>query len=236
MALPPRYLHDVLDLPNDDHQTQMFEQYMCQLMPTFVATPWPGWGLFLSATRNASRDHAHGADAPDPNKQYLHIWRIRDYNTLPFIMERFDDDPVYRSLNRMVIKEVQGFAGALSYNPQSQHPGFMPPAGTRFYLRLELPMVKDPDLLSAHASFMTHSIYNDSSEIRKLGWSFVYGGYSQTGELARHVQIWATPHALPQPQAAVDALMGQPSFAEAVRADPDWETWEPIDYARQAHC
>lgn len=230
MSLPPRYLQVMLDLPRDDHQTQMFEQYMRQLLPTFSATPWPGWSLFLSARRDYTRDSAFGADAQDENKQYLNIWRVRDYNSLPYIMERSDDDEVYRQLDAMVLREDQNFAGALSYNPQSTHPGFTPPSDTRFYLRISMDMVKDPDRLSRHTTFMIDNIHGDPSWMRDQGWTFVHGTYSQTALLSRHFQIWSTHSALPNPQATLDWMLQQPDFADALVETPDWELWEPIDY------
>jgi hypothetical protein len=230
MAVPPRYLQVVLDLPKDDHQTQMFEQYMRELMPTFTKTPWPGWQLFLSAFRDFSRDSASGEDAQDRNKQYLNVWRVQDYNSLPYIMERFDDDETYRHLDALVLREVQNFAGALSYDPQTQHPGFTPPEA-RFYLRVGLQMNKDPDKLSRHSSFMIENIHDNQSWMRQAGWTFVQGTYAQTDRLSRHFQIWSTKHSLPNPEAAVNWLMDQADFADAVGQPPEWEVWEPIDYA-----
>ena len=232
--LPVRYLQVTISLPNNAQLNQMFVQYMRELIPTFEESPWPGWTLFLSAKRTPGRDPSSERDAPDA-QQYLHIWRVRDYNSLPYIMEYFDDDEVYRHLDGMVLDEVQDFVGALRYNPQSINPDFELPAGTRFYLLITTDVVASPEPLSQFETFMIDAIADPQSPMTKdYGFTFVHGSYAQTGLLRRHFHLWATSAPLPPAQQAVDWLTQQTAVKEAMNPsmadNPRWSLWEPVNY------
>ncbi|MDR3435529.1 hypothetical protein [Telmatospirillum sp.] len=234
MGLPMRYLRVTLDLPNDDHQCQAFQEYMHELMPTFAATPWPGWELFLAAEHTPGRDSSGHTDDPSV-KTYLHLWRVRDYNSLPYLMEVFDDNPVYQNLDAMVLREVQDFTQALPYNPQSESPSFVVPDGVRFFLQVTFNVVADPEALAVFDSFMTDCVDDKSSPMSaKFGWSFVHGSYVQTGLLRRYVHIWATHLSLPDPTGTVAWLTAQTAVQKAlnqtVAGNPQWEVWEPVSY------
>jgi hypothetical protein len=235
MIIPIRYLHVTLDLPNDDHQCSIFQQYMQELLPTFTERPWPGWDLFLSAQHTPGRDPS--SQTQDPKiKTYLHIWRVRDYNSLPYIMEIFDDNQIYQSLDAMVLREVQDFAQALPYNPQSENPNFVLPQGTSFYMQITFNVVADPRLLTTFDAFMTDCANNSSSPMHaKFGWTLVNGSYSQTGLLRRYTNIWATRSSLPDPQGTITWLTSQPDVRNAlnqsVSGNPQWDLWEPVSYS-----
>ena len=238
MGLPVRYLQVHIELPNNDHQTQMFNQYMRQLLPTFENTPWPGWELFLSATNEPSRDPSSETD-PGKFKSYLHIWRVRDYNTLPYIMEYFDDDQTYVSLDNMVLREVQNFAEALVYNPLSKNPQFNPAEGAQYYLEVTMDVIQDAQLLSQYRSFMTNVASDPASPMReKFGWELVYGTYAQTGLLRRYFHVFRTGSSVPQAEEAVSWLAQQPGVKNVLNSayspNPQWKIWEPIDYMKQA--
>ena len=233
-SLPLRYLQVTIDLPNNAQMNQMFAQYMRELLPTFENGPWPGWKLFLSATRRPGRDPSSEGDTPDI-QQYLHIWRVRDYNTLPYIMEYFDDDVVYRHLDGMVTREVQDFVGALQYNPQSTNPNFELPTRTRYYLHTTFDVVADSEPLSQFETFMIDTTANPNSPMNKdYGFTLVQGTYAQTGLLRRYFQVWATPSSLPQAQEAVTWMSQQTAVKDALnpymKDNPRWALWEPINY------
>lgn len=232
--LPLRYLQVTIDLPNNAQMNQMFAQYMRELLPTFENAPWPGWTLFLSATRRPGQDPSSEGDTPD-KQQYLHIWRVRDYNTLPYIMEYFDDDVVYRHLDNMVTREVQDFVGALQYNPQSTNPEFELPPKTRYYLHTTYDVVVDPEALSQFETFMIDTTADPNSPMAKdYGFTLVQGTYAQTGLLRRYFQVWATSSSLPRGQEAVSWLSQQSAVKNALNPSmkdaPHWALWEPIDY------
>ena len=238
MGLPVRYLQVHIDLPNNDHQTQMFDQYMRQLLPTFENTPWPGWELFMSATHEADRDPSNDK-SDDKYKSYLHIWRVRDYNTVPYIMEYFDDDPTYVSLDLMVEKEVQDFYEALVYNPQSKNAQFDPADGAKFYLTIEMDMIQDAQLLTDFRACMTDVASNPSSPMReKYGWELVHGTYSQTGRLRRYWHTFRTGSSMPDAEEAINWLTSQEAVKNVLNPDvdpnPQWKVWEPIDYLSQS--
>ncbi|MBB4286281.1 hypothetical protein [Roseospira goensis] len=232
---PVRYLQVTLDLPSGAQLNQMFAQYMRELLPTFQETPWPGWRLVLSATRKPGEEPSSAGTTPDV-QQYLHVWRVRDYNSLPYIMEYFDDDEVYRQLDGMVLREVQDFFGALQYNPLSTDPGFQFPSNTRYYLHITFDVVADPEPLSQFETFMIDTIADPQSPmVRDYGFTFVLGSYAQTGRLRRYVHVWATPAGLPPAEEAVAWLAGQPAVKKAMTAapagdNPQWALWQPIDY------
>ena len=233
-TLPVRYLQVTINLPNNAQMNQMFAQYMRELLPTFQNTPWPGWTLFLSATRKPGQDPSSEGHTPDI-QQYLHIWRVRDYNSLPYIMEYFDDDEVYRNLDGMVLREIQDFVGALQYNPQSTNPGFELPTGTRYYLHVTFDVVVDPGALSQFETFMIDTISDPNSPMAKdYGFNFVHGSYAQTGLLRRYFHVWATPSSLPRAQDAVTWLTQQTPVKsvmnQAIKDNPQWAIWEPINY------
>ena len=214
--LPVRYLQVTIDLPNNAQMNQMFAQYMRELLPTFEEKPWPGWKLFLSATRKPGQDPSSSGNNPD-TQQYLHIWRVRDYNTLPYIMEYFDDDEVYRQLDGMVTREVQDFVGALQYNQQSTDPGFELPTNTRFYLHVTFDVVADSEALSQFETFMIDTIANPGSPMNKdYGFTFVQGTYAQTGLLRRYFHVWATHASLPRGKEAVDWMTQQTAVKSAM--------------------
>ena len=232
--LPVRYLQVTIDVPNNAQLNQMFAQYMRQLLPTFEETPWPGWTLFLSATRHPGQDPSSHGNTPN-KQQYLHIWRVKDYNTLPYIMEYFDDDETYRQLDGMVLREVQDFVGALQFNPQSTNPAFEIPTGTRYYLHVTFDVVVDSSKLSEFETFMIDTIADPNSPMAKeYGFSFVQGTYAQTGLLRRYFHVWATRSSLPPAQGAVEWLSKQSAVAAALNptadGNPQWALWEPIDY------
>jgi len=233
--MPVRYLQVTLDLPNNAQLNQMFAQYMGELMPTFQQTPWPGWTLFLSATRRPGEDPSSAGTTPDI-QQYLHIWRVRDYNSLPYIMEYFDDDEIYRQLDGMVLREVQDFAGALQYNPQSQNPDFEIPTDTKYILHVTLDVVADPDPLSQFETFMIDCTSNPDCPMKKdYGFTLVQGSYAQTGLLRRYFLVWATPSALPQAEEAVAWFSQQAAVKSAMNPqqtqnNPSWSVWTPITY------
>ena len=235
MARPPvRYLQVTINLPNNAQLNQMFAQYMRELLPTFEERPWPGWTLFLSATRRPGQDPSSEGDAPD-TQQYLHIWRVRDYNSLPYIMEYFDDDEIYRHLDGMVTREVQDFAGALQYNPQSTNPDFNLPTNTKYYLHISFDVVADPEPLSQLETFMIDTISDPTSPmIKDYGFTLVQGSYAQTGLLRRHFQVWATPSSLPPFREAVTWMAQQTAVKNAmnpsIKDNPRWALWEPINY------
>jgi hypothetical protein len=234
MVLPIRYLHVTLSLPNDDHQCQTFALYMQELLPLFCQRPWPGWDLVLSARHTPGRDSAGYAD--DTNVQnYLHLWRVRDYNSLPYIMEIFDDNEIYKNLDAMVRKEVQDFFQSLSYNPQSEDPNFLIPQGARFFLKCTFNVVADPDALTAFDFFMTQCANDTASPLHaKFGWTLINAAYSQTGLLRRYTLIWSTSSALPDPEGTVVWLLAQPQVKGALNQEgpgnPQWDLWEPVSY------
>lgn len=233
MSLPNRYLQVTLDLPNDDHQTQMFEQYVGQLLPTFEAAPWPGWKLFLSAVRDESRDPAWCSPPSGGRevKTYLNVWRVRDYNSLPYLMEYFDDDEVYRHLDAMVVREVQDFTEELMFNPARQQPSFTVPKATS-YLSMSLDMVKDPDRLEAFDTLMVKLASAASEFQTKYQMQLAHATYAQTGLLNRYFMIWGTSTL--DFKGAMAWLQGQSDFAGALNPDfPDnlkWWVWEPKRY------
>ena len=232
--LPVRYLQVTINLPNNAQMNQMFAQYMRELLPTFENSPWPGWKLFLSATRKPGQDPSSEGDTPDV-QQYLHIWRVRDFNSLPYIMEYFDDDVVYRQLDNMVLREVQDFVGALQYNPQSTNPEFELPTRTRYYLHVTFDVVADADALSRFETFMIDTIANPSSPMTKdYGFTFVQGSYAQTGLLRRYFHVWATPSSLPPAKDAVTWMTERPAVKNvmnpSMKDNPQWALWEPINY------
>ena len=235
MARPPvRYLQVTINLPNNAQMNQMFAQYMRELLPTFQERPWPGWTLFLSATRKPGQDPSSEGHTPDV-QQYLHIWRVRDYNSLPYIMEYFDDDEVYRQLDNMVLHEVQDFVGALQYNPQSTNPDFELPTKTRYYLHVTFDVVVDSDALSQFETFMIDTIADPNSPMHKdYGFTFVQGSYAQTGLLRRYFHVWATPSSLPPAKDAVTWMTQQTAMKDvlnpSMKDNPKWALWEPIDY------
>lgn len=232
--LPVRYLQVTINLPNNAQLNQMFAQYMRELLPTFENRPWPGWTLFLSATRRPGQDPSSEGDTPDI-QQYLHIWRVHDYNSLPYIMEYFDDDEIYRHLDHMVLQEVQDFAGALQYNPQSTDPNFELPTKTKYYLHVTFDVVADSEPLSQFETFMIDTICDPRSPMTKdYGFTFVQGSYAQTGLLRRYFHVWATPTSLPLAQEAVTWLTQQTAVKKAMnpsmKDNPRWALWEPINY------
>lgn len=236
MPLPVRYLQVVLDISDNDHQGRMFEHYMHELLPTFMEKPWPGWELFLSAQRTPSRVPSTEPDDRD-YKSYLHIWRLRDYNSLPYLMEYFDDDEVYRNLNAMVLRETQELTGAMVYNPQNNMPSFRPPEGTRFFLYTEMNMVQSPEVLSEYRTFMIDAANDPSSPLSEaFDWRMVQGTYSQTGRLRRYITIFSTSSPLPQAQEVIDWLFEQPEVQNAVVGGKDgivWKLYEPISYLNE---
>ncbi len=233
-SFPVRYLQVTINLPNNAQLNQMFAQYMRELLPTFEEKPWPGWTLFMSATRKPGQDPSSEGDTPDL-QQYLHIWRVRDFNSLPYIMEYFDDDVVYRNLDNMVLREVQDFVGALQYNPQSTNPAFELPKGTKYYLHVTFDVVADSEALSQFESFMIDTIADPNSPMTKqYGFTFVQGSYAQTGLLRRYFHVWATPSSLPPAKEAVTWMAQQTAMKNAmnpsIEDNPRWALWEPIDY------
>lgn len=238
MSLPVRYLQVNITLTDNDHQNQMFEQYMRQLLPTFEDKPWPGWELFLSASRTPANTPSSDKDEKD-YQHYLHIWRVKDYNTLPYIMEEFDDDETYRSLDNMVLREVQDFAQALVYNPQSHDPEFDPADGARYYMHTTMDVVADAEALDGLRTFMTGCADDPNSPMRKeYHWDLVQGSYSQTGLLRRYFHIWRTSSesAAMDPQAAIDWLKKQDAIQNVlnprVEVNPQWQIWKPVDYLK----
>lgn len=235
MSLPVRYLQVNIDLPDNDHQCQMFEQYMRQLLPTFEDKPWPGWELFLSAQRQKDRDPSSAGDDDTDHKQYLHIWRVRDYNSLPYIMEVFDDDETYRHLDDMVLREVQDFAQELVYNPQSNNPDFDPSEGAKYYMHTTMDVVADAEALTELRSFMTNCADDPNSPMRQdFHWELVQGSYAQTGLLRRYFHVWRTKSASPNAEGAIDWLKKQKAIQDAmnprIEVNPQWQVWEPVDY------
>lgn len=234
MGLPIRYLQVNIELPNNDHETQMFEQYMRQLLPTFTEKPWPGWDLFLSAKRQPDRDPSSETDEPD-RKSYLHIWRVRDYNSLPYIMECFDDNPTYVSLDLMVQKETQDFTEALVYNPQTENPDFDPSEGAHYYMHVTMDVIQDAEILTEFRSFMTECAEDPNSPMRKeFGWELVNGTYAQTGRLRRYFHVWRTSSSMPNAEGAIAWLKDQATIKKVLNPDvtpnPQWQVWEPVDY------
>ena len=237
MPVPLRYLQVILELENDDHKSVMFEQYMRQIMPAFTDKPWPGWELFLSAKRQPDRDLSNIPDEPN-RKSFLHIWRVKDYNTLPYLMEYFDDDESYRNLNGMVIDETQELAGSLIYNPQTQNFGYQPPQDTAYYMSMTMDVIGDPFPLNDFRTFMIDCTNSpDSPMLSEYGWRYVYGTYTQTGLLRRYTHIWSTRNRMPDPEGAVAWLMEQPSVRPALNEmkplNPRWQLWEPVDYSQE---
>lgn len=238
MPLPVRYLQVNIELPNDDHQTQMFEQYMRQLLPTFTEAPWPGWELFLSAKRQPDRDPSSDKNEAD-TKRYLHIWRVRDYNSLPYIMECFDDNPTYVNLDNMVLHEVQDFTEALVYNPQSHNPDFKPSEGAHYYMHMAMDVIQDAEILTEFRAFMTQCADDPSSPMREqFKWELVNGSYAQTGRLRRYFHVWKTSSSMPDAEGAIKWLKEQPTIQKVLNANvetnPQWQVWEPIDYLAQS--
>ncbi|MTJ83425.1 MAG: hypothetical protein F8N37_20745 [Telmatospirillum sp.] len=234
MGFPLRYLQVSLDLPNDDHQCQAFNRYMSELLPLFSERPWPGWDLFLAARHTPGRDSSSHPDDPAV-KTYLHLWSVRDYNSLPYIMELFDDSEIYHNLDALVSREVQDFTQALPYNPQSENPSFTVPANARYFLKVTFNVVTDPTALTAFDSFMNRCVDQASSPMTAtFGWNFVSGTYSQTGLLRRYIHIWSTHLSLPDPAASVTWLTSQPEVKGAlnpgVSGNPEWDLWEPVSY------
>lgn len=233
MPLPARYLQVTLDLPNDDHQTQMFDQYLFQLLPTFQQQPWPGWELYLSAVRDESRDPSSATEGKGlaDVKSYLNVWRVRDYNSLPYLMEYFDDDEVYRHLDAMVLREAQHFTEELMFHPGRGNPDFaVPKAGS--YVTMELDMLKDPKRLEDFDTLMLQLAGPASTFLAEHQMQLIHGAYAQTGRLDRYFLIWAT-RAMDF-KGAMDWLRSQPAFAGALDTRGKdhfrWWVWEPKSY------
>lgn len=238
MASPVRYLQVNIDIPNNAGTSDAFKQYMGELLQagSFTDVPWPGWELFLAANRQASQDSAD-PPIPDDRITYFHIWRVRDYNTLPYLMQYFDDDQLYRQLDGLVLQEIQDFTGAVPYNPQSQNPEYQPPKDTAFYLSLCLDTIVDAAKLEQFNARMTDIANTPGGDLK--GWSFVYGTYAQTGQLRRYFQVWATSTPLPQPEAAIKWLIDDPDntaikavLDTAYSPNPQWSLWQPVDYLK----
>ncbi|SMH62701.1 hypothetical protein SAMN02982994_6508 [Azospirillum lipoferum] len=236
MVLPVRYLQVSLSVPDNDHMCQTFEEYMRELLPTFTQTPWPGWQPVLTAKRSAQRDQANPPDT-DANKHYLHVWRVSDYNSLPYLMEVFDDNPIYQHLDAMVLAETQDFFQALSYNPSGAATASETAKAT-FYLQVTFDVVADPTALQAFDNFMAACSTDPKSPITaQYGWTLANAYYSQTGLLRRYVQIWSTSQHWPEPADAVAWLGEQPAVKgalnTAVATNPQWMQWEPVNYGTQ---
>jgi hypothetical protein len=225
--LIPGYLHTVCDLvqsSEDKRLALIFDQYMVEAMPEFTDSPWPGWALFLAATRTAW-------PGIHP-KQYLHIWRVPDYHSLSYLMtERLTDNVPYNRLDVLIGNEARNFTKRLDYDPQSLDPDFEPPKTSEIYLRVCIRLVQDPSKQIDHDQIMgpicQHPLNN---------WSFIHGAHAQNGVLRSRYYLWAAcSYAVGDESVVLEALEdNKPLMDTVVAGSLSCDLWEPKVYRPSA--
>ncbi len=122
----------------------------------------------------------------EPLVRFVQLWRVRDLRNLDIrhMMLRCADDPLYRSIDSLVISEIQNYAVRVRLRAP-----FVPPNdGTGHYLRL----IKRFEATTAGKYLASLGALLPALE--RKGWHNVGVFQLVTGPLNTIIEFWQTPH------------------------------------------